>query len=103
MMTLSRCVINPLHAIRDAMLQFATGDLSVDAGYAERHDEIGALAGSFAVFKAFDSKPYWRSGWPDQPSQTNLLALNATIEAAPAGQAGRGFAVVASELSRWPA
>jgi HAMP domain-containing protein len=51
MMTLSRCVINPLHAIRDAMLQVAAGDLSVDAGYAERHDEIGALAGSLAVFK----------------------------------------------------
>jgi HAMP domain-containing protein len=51
MMTLSRCLINPLHAIRDAMLQVAAGDLSVDAGYAERHDEIGVLAGSLAVFK----------------------------------------------------
>ena len=51
MMTLSRRVINPLHAIRDAMRQVAAGDLSVDAGYAERDDEIGALAGSLAVFK----------------------------------------------------
>jgi methyl-accepting chemotaxis protein len=51
MMTLSRRVITPLHGIRDAMLQVAAGDLSVDAGYAERDDEIGALAGSLAVFK----------------------------------------------------
>jgi methyl-accepting chemotaxis protein len=51
MIALSRRVINPLHAIRDAMLQVAAGDLSVDAGYAERRDEIGALAGSLAVFK----------------------------------------------------
>jgi methyl-accepting chemotaxis protein len=29
----------------------AAGDLSVDAGYAERRDEIGALAGALGVFK----------------------------------------------------
>jgi methyl-accepting chemotaxis protein len=33
MMTVSRRVINPLHAIRDAMLKVAAGDLAVDAGY----------------------------------------------------------------------
>ena len=44
-------VIKPLHAIRDGMLKVAAGDLSVDAGYAERHDEIGSLAGALATFK----------------------------------------------------
>ena len=51
MMTVSRRVIDPLHAIRDAMLKVAAGDLSVEAGYAERLDEIGALAGALGVFK----------------------------------------------------
>jgi methyl-accepting chemotaxis protein len=51
MMTVSRRVIDPLHAIRDAMLKVAGGDLSVEAGYAERLDEIGTLAGALGVFK----------------------------------------------------
>jgi methyl-accepting chemotaxis protein len=51
MMTVSRRVINPLHAIRDAMLKVAAGDLSVDTGYTQRRDEIGALAGALRVFK----------------------------------------------------
>jgi methyl-accepting chemotaxis protein len=51
MMTVSRRVIDPLRAIRDAMLKVAAGDLSVEAGYAERLDEIGALAGALGVFK----------------------------------------------------
>src|SRR5882672_2927097 len=51
MMTVSRRVITPLHAIRDAMLKVAGGDLSVEAGYAERLDEIGTLAGALGVFK----------------------------------------------------
>jgi methyl-accepting chemotaxis protein len=51
MMVVGRRVIKPLHAIRDAMLKVAAGDLAVDAGYAERHDEIGALAGALAMFK----------------------------------------------------
>jgi methyl-accepting chemotaxis protein len=51
MMLVSRRVIKPLHAIRDAMLKVAAGDLSVDAGYAARHDEIGALAGALGTFK----------------------------------------------------
>src|SRR5258707_4053509 len=33
------------------MLKVASGDLSVDAGYAERQDEIGALAGALGTFK----------------------------------------------------
>ena len=41
----------PLHNMRDAMLKVAAGDLTVDTGYAERRDEIGALAGALETFK----------------------------------------------------
>ena len=51
MMVVGRRVITPLHAIRDGMLKVAAGDLSVDAGYAERSDEIGSLAGALDTFK----------------------------------------------------
>jgi methyl-accepting chemotaxis protein len=51
MAALSRRVIRPLHGIRDAMLKVAAGDLAVDIGYADRHDEIGALAGALKTFK----------------------------------------------------
>ncbi|MDO9560386.1 MAG: methyl-accepting chemotaxis protein, partial [Bradyrhizobium sp.] len=51
MVLVGRRVITPLHEIRDGMLKVAAGDLSVDAGYAERQDEIGSLAGALATFK----------------------------------------------------
>ena len=51
MTTVTRRVIKPLHAMRDAMLKVASGDLSVDTGYAGRGDEIGALAGALDTFK----------------------------------------------------
>jgi methyl-accepting chemotaxis protein len=51
MMAVSRRVIKPLRTMRDAMLKVAAGDLSVDTGYAKRHDEIGALAGALETFK----------------------------------------------------
>jgi methyl-accepting chemotaxis protein len=51
MMAVSRRVIRPLHTMRDAMLMVAAGDLTVDAGYAQRRDEIGALAGALETFK----------------------------------------------------
>ena len=51
LITVSRRVIKPLHNIRDAMLKVASGDLAVDAGYADRRDEIGALAGALETFK----------------------------------------------------
>jgi methyl-accepting chemotaxis protein len=44
-------VIKPLKAIRDAMLKVAGGDLNADVPFAERQDEIGALAGALASFK----------------------------------------------------
>ena len=51
MMAVNRRVIKPLHNIRDAMLKVASGDLAVDTGYAQRRDEIGALAGALETFK----------------------------------------------------
>jgi methyl-accepting chemotaxis protein len=44
-------VIKPLKAIRDAMLKVAAGDLGAEVPFAERRDEIGALAGALATFK----------------------------------------------------
>jgi methyl-accepting chemotaxis protein len=44
-------VIKPLKAIRDAMLTVAGGDLNTHVPFAERRDEIGALAGALATFK----------------------------------------------------
>jgi methyl-accepting chemotaxis protein len=51
MIAVTRRVIRPLHTIRDAMLKVAGGDLTVDTGYAQRQDEIGALAGALDTFK----------------------------------------------------
>jgi methyl-accepting chemotaxis protein len=51
MMAVTRRVIKPLHKMRDAMLKVASGDLTVDTGYTERRDEIGALAGALETFK----------------------------------------------------
>jgi methyl-accepting chemotaxis protein len=51
MTAVTRRVIKPLHNMRDAMLKVASGDLTVDTGYAERQDEIGALAGALETFK----------------------------------------------------
>jgi methyl-accepting chemotaxis protein len=51
MLAVSRRVITPLHRIRDAMLKVAGGDLGVDSGYLDRHDEIGSLAGALETFK----------------------------------------------------
>jgi methyl-accepting chemotaxis protein len=51
MIAVSGRVIGPLRTIRDAMLQVASGDLSVDTGHLQRDDEIGALAGALESFK----------------------------------------------------
>jgi methyl-accepting chemotaxis protein len=51
MILVSRRVIRPLHKIRDAMLKVANGELAVETGYVDRHDEIGALAGALETFK----------------------------------------------------
>ncbi len=51
LMLVSRRVIQPLNRMRDAMLAVAGGDLSVETGYMQRQDEIGALAGALETFK----------------------------------------------------
>jgi methyl-accepting chemotaxis protein len=51
MIAVTRRVIRPLHAMRDAMLKVASGDLIVDTEYTQRRDEIGALAGALETFK----------------------------------------------------
>ena len=51
MMAVTRRVITPLHNMRDAMLKVASGDLTVNTGYEQRRDEIGALAGALETFK----------------------------------------------------
>src|SRR5258708_8906102 len=47
MLAVSRRVIGPLQRIQDAMLKVAAGDLTPDASFAGRTDEIRALAGAF--------------------------------------------------------
>jgi methyl-accepting chemotaxis protein len=51
MVAVSRRVIGPLRQIQDAMLKVAGGDLSADASFPGRTDEIGALAGALGTFK----------------------------------------------------
>jgi methyl-accepting chemotaxis protein len=51
MTAVTRRIIRPLHTMRDSMLKVASGDLTVDTGYARRRDEIGALANALDTFK----------------------------------------------------
>jgi len=51
MLLIGRRVIKPLHVIRDAMLKVAAGDLTAEASFPGRTDEIGALAGALGAFK----------------------------------------------------
>jgi methyl-accepting chemotaxis protein len=51
MRLVGRRVIVPLRVLRDAMLKLAGGDLTADAPFTDRRDEIGALAGALGVFK----------------------------------------------------
>lgn len=46
-----RRVIHPLAVIRDRMEALANGDYEAEAPYVERHDEIGALGKTMAVFR----------------------------------------------------
>ena len=47
-----RHVIRPLKRIRDAMIELARGNLSIEPPFVDRKDEIGALAGALSTFKA---------------------------------------------------
>ena len=51
MLVISRHVLRPLQTIRDAMLKVASGDLSADASFHGRTDEIGSLANALSIFK----------------------------------------------------
>jgi methyl-accepting chemotaxis protein len=48
---IARRVVRPLHVIRDRMARLADGELTIEAPYAERGDEIGALGRTMAVFR----------------------------------------------------
>jgi methyl-accepting chemotaxis protein len=47
----SRHVLQPLRVMRDAMLKVAAGDLTAEAAFSHRQDEIGALSGALGTFK----------------------------------------------------
>jgi methyl-accepting chemotaxis protein len=51
MMAVTRHVLHPLRVMRDAMLKVAGGDLTAEAPFADRRDEIGGLAGALVTFK----------------------------------------------------
>jgi len=51
MIAVTRRVTNPLRIIRDAMLKVAGGDLTAEAPFSDRSDEVGALAGALVTFK----------------------------------------------------
>jgi methyl-accepting chemotaxis protein len=52
MIAVRRFVIKPLRTIKDATIELASGNLSVETPYADRRDEIGALAGALSAFKS---------------------------------------------------
>lgn len=47
----ARRVVGPLNIIRDRMVRLAQGDLTTDAPFADRKDEIGALGATMKVFR----------------------------------------------------
>jgi methyl-accepting chemotaxis protein len=59
MTAVTRRIIRPLHTMRDAMLKVAAGDLAIDTGYAQRRDEMGALAGALETFKQQAMDKLW--------------------------------------------
>jgi methyl-accepting chemotaxis protein len=80
MIAVTRSVIRPLHNIRDAMLKVASGDLSVETGYNQRHDEIGALAGALNIFKQ-QAADKARIEAQERERNTGAAARQHTIEA----------------------
>ncbi len=49
-LVVTRRVTRPLHVIQEAMLKVVNGDLTLEVGYADRKDEIGAHAGAMRAF-----------------------------------------------------
>jgi methyl-accepting chemotaxis protein len=56
LLLIRRHVLRPLRVLQQATLRLAEGDLSAEAPYADRHDEIGALAGALTVFRRHASE-----------------------------------------------
>jgi len=80
MMLIGRRVIRPLHQIRDAMLKVAAGDLSAEASFPGRTDEIGALAGALSTFKQnAEDKARIEAGERDRAAQAE--ARQQTVDA----------------------
>src|SRR5205823_6532817 len=80
MVAVSRRVIEPLHRMRDAMLKVASGDLTVDTGHGQRHDEIGALAGALETFK-HQATDKMRIEHQEQERNASAIARQKTVDA----------------------
>ncbi len=89
MTAVRRRVLHPLQAIKTAMLKVANGDLSADAAFIHRTDEIGALAGALTTFKEnaaekarIEDEQRARHGQATQRQQTveaSIVAFEAQI------------------------
>ncbi len=103
--TVQRRVMNPLRAIKDAMLKVAAGDLTADASYSDRHDEIGALAGALATFKQNAAEKARIEG-EQRDRSSQATQRQKTIEASIAafegqiGDALKGLAEAAGQMRR---
>jgi methyl-accepting chemotaxis protein len=69
----SRRVIGPLLAIRDAMLKVASGDLNASVAIGNRQDEIGALATALGTFR---QNAVEKARMEEEDQQRNSLALS---------------------------
>ena len=84
MIAVRRRVLNPLHAIKNAMLKVAAGDLSAEAPFSDRRDEIGELAGALSTFKQnAEEKTRIESEQRDRQSQSTQRqkAIEASVVA----------------------
>ncbi len=112
MMLIGRRVIKPLHVIRDAMLRVASGDLTAEAAFPGRTDEIGALAGALGTFKQnAEDKARIEAEQRDRHAQaeTRQQSVDASIKTFEAevkqaldalGQASRQMLDTSSDMTR---
>jgi methyl-accepting chemotaxis protein len=112
MLLIGRRVIRPLHQIRDAMLKVAAGDLTAEAAFPGRTDEIGALAGALGTFKQnAEDKARIEAEQRDRHAQaeTRQQTVDASIKAFEAevkqaldalAQASRQMLDTSSDMSR---
>jgi methyl-accepting chemotaxis protein len=112
MMVIGRRVIKPLHLIRDAMLKVAAGDLTAEASFPGRTDEIGALAGALGTFKqnaedkarieAEQRERHAQAESRQQSVDANIRAFEAEVKQAldALGQASRQMLETSGDMSR---